>query len=191
MKNKPSLIELLTAMSAICALILPFASWLLNLMGLPLRSMFSDEGLRWFFLHGLESMCSYPAAVCLACLAALGSMMYVGLDGNLYRRTPFLVSLAFAAIIDCLLLLAMLHPHSPLISLTGSLWPSPFLHGLPFAVCIGLLCVALLYGLLVRRICDLQTFVAFLCAGPVRYAPWMVCVILCSFVWNALRYLLL
>ncbi|MCR4920132.1 MAG: hypothetical protein K5945_00290 [Bacteroidaceae bacterium] len=179
---------LLTA-SVVAASILPFASWILSLLGLPVRSMFSDEGLRWLFLHGAESMFSYGAMACTACLVALGSVEYSGMDGSEYRRTPFLVSLFFAAIIDALLLLAMLHPHSPLISLTGSLWPSPFLHGLPFALCIGLQFVALIYALQMRRVNDLHSFVEFLVAGLVRYAPWIVFVMLTSFVWNGLRYI--
>ena len=190
MKIRRPIIETLLTASVACAAVLPFASWLLGLLGLPLRSMFSDEGLRWLFLHGGESMFSYGAMVCAACFVALGSMVYSGIDGSDYRRTPFLVSLFFAAIIDALLLLAMLHPHSPLISLTGSLWPSPFLHGLPFALCIGLQLVALIYGLQVRRVHDLHSFVEFLCAGLVRYAPWIVFVVLCSFVWNGLKYVL-
>lgn len=191
MKTKHTLIEVLLALAAVLAAVLPFASWLLNLMGLPVRSMFSDEGLRWLFLHGAESMFDYGAMVGIGCFAALGSLMYVGLDGSLYRRTPFLVSLFFAAVIDALLLLAMLHPRSPLISLTGSLWPSPFLHGLPFALCIGLQVVALIYGLLVQRVRDVHSFASFLCAGMLRYAPWMVCVALCSFLCSGLRYVLL
>ena len=191
MKTKPSFIEVLLSLAALSAAVLPFASWLLNLMGLPVRSMFSDEGLRWLFLHGAESMCSYGAMVGIGFFAALGSLMFVGFEGSLYRRTPFLISLFFAALIDALLLLAMLHPRSPLISLTGSLWPSPFLHGLPFALCIGLQLVALIYGLLVQRVCDVPSFVSFLCAGMIRYAPWMACVALCSFLCSGLRYVLL
>ena len=143
MKTKPSFIEVLLSLAALSAAVLPFASWLLNLMGLPVRSMFSDEGLRWLFLHGAESMCSYGAMVGIGFFASLGSLMFVGFDGSLYRRTPFLISLFFAALIDALLL------------------------------------------------CDVPSFVSFLCAGMLRYAPWMACVALCSFLYSGLRFVLL
>ena len=59
------------------------------------------------------------------------------------------------------------------------------------SLCIGLQLVALIYGLLVQRVCDVPSFVSFLCAGMLRYAPWMVCVALCSFLYSGLRFVLL
>ena len=89
---------------------------------------------------------------------------------------------------DILLLLAAFHPHSPLISLTGSLYPSPFLHGLPFVVCFGLMLVAYVYGVLTRRITSLSSFRHFLGYGYERYGALMVLSMLLSFIFHCSRY---
>ncbi|MBQ3991704.1 MAG: hypothetical protein II645_00960 [Bacteroidaceae bacterium] len=189
MKNK-SFGAQLVSVAAVVAGIVPFVSWVLQALGFPVRSLLSDDGVRWFFQHGAESLFGYGVLVGIFALCAFACLRFVGM-GESVRRGPLIVCLLFAASLDTLLLLAAFHPRSPLISLTGSLWPSPLAHGLPFALCLGLILVALLYGVLVRAIRDTSTFARFLCSGYTRYAVWMVLLMICAFIFQCLKFVLL
>ena len=173
----------------VATLLLPMVSWLLSLTGLHVRSLFSDDGLRWLFLHGASSMFGYATQVAFFALQAIGAMRFVRLDGSEYRRFAFLMTLLVAAVFDALLLIAIFHPRSPLVSLTGSLMPSPFLHGLPFALSVGLIICSLVYGLITRRIRHLPSFVAFLCAGMRQFPGELLFVMLLSHLWYAIRFI--
>lgn len=189
MKTKPSIFGISLSAAVFVAVVLPFVSWILSAVGLPVGSLLSDDGLRWLFIHMPEQFANYYVIVSVMAISAYASLEYVhwGETESIYR-TPLVVCFVLALFMDVLLLLAAFHPHSPLISLTGRLNPSPFLHGLPFVLCFGLMFVAYVYGVLTHRITSVSTFRAFLSSGFERYGALMVLSMLLSFIFFCIRY---
>lgn len=189
MKTKTSILDILLPAAVLMVVALPFVSWILSALGQPVNSLLSDDGLRWFFIHLPGQFINYYVTVAISVISAFASLEYVHWGSTeSVRRTPLVICLVLALVMDILLLLAAFHPHSPLISLTGSLYPSPFLHGLPFVVCFGLMLVAYVYGVLTRRITSLSSFRHFLGYGYERYGALMVLSMLLSFIFHCSRY---
>ena len=190
MKTKPSILGMTLAAAVFVSVALPFFSWILSAVGQPVNSILSDDGLRWLFIHMPELFANYYVIVVVVAISAYACLEYVGWgEAASVRRTPLLVCLALALFIDVLLLFAAFHPQSPLVSLTGSLNPSPFLHGLPFILCFGLMLVAYVYGVLTHRISTFSTFKSFLSSGFVRYGALMVLSMLLSFIFHCFCYI--
>jgi aminobenzoyl-glutamate transport protein len=110
-------------------------SWLLS-AAFPdsgIRSLLSGEGLRWFFGH-FSHLLATPVLVCLILvLLAYGTFRHCGL--LLYRSTfrerrALTMTLLLTVVAVLLLLLMAAIPHAVMLSVTGSLWPSPFSHAL-------------------------------------------------------------
>lgn len=182
------LFTIVFGLSLVALLMLPPLMWVLSLTGLPVRSLFSDAGLRWLFLYGADVMFSRATCITFYAIVTYGVMRYVRLDGTPLRHWPFFFSLLLAAVFDALLLLAVFHPQSPLVSLSGHLVPSPFLHGFPYALCVGLILVALFYGLLVRRITGVISLVGALSFGLRRHVPLLLLVMFISYLYSAIRW---
>jgi aminobenzoyl-glutamate transport protein len=190
MKTKPSILGILLSTAVIVVVALPFVSWILSAVGQPVNSLLSDDGLRWFFIHLPEQFVNYYVIVAISVIWAFAGLEYVHWgDTESVRRAPLVVCLVLALFMDVLLLFAAFHPHSPLISLTGSLYPSPFLHGLPFVLCFGLMLVAYVYGVLTRRITSLSAFKSFLSYGYERYGGLMVLSMLLSLIFHCYLYI--
>ena len=95
MKNK-SFGAQLVSVAAVVAGIVPFVSWVLQALGFPVRSLLSDDGVRWFFQHGAESLFGYGVLVGIFALCAFACLRFVGM-GESVRRGPLIVCLLFAA----------------------------------------------------------------------------------------------
>jgi len=191
MKIKRPFSAILLALAFIIAFLLPFISWFLAAIGLPVNSLLSDDGLRWLFIQMPYLIINYPVALVICAFSAFACLEYVNWGEDFSaNRMPVLVSLAVALFIDVLLLLGAFHPHSPLISLAGRLISSPFLHGLPFILCFGVVLVAYVYGILTRQIIQMTSFRDFICAGFHRYGAWMILSMLVSFIYYCLIYII-
>lgn len=191
MKTKDRFLGWSLVVLSIVAVTLPFISWILSALGLPVDNMLSDDGLRWFFLHMPEPFMNYYVVLFILSLSALASLQYVRFgEEERSSRVSLTVCFVLAFLIDALLLLAALHPRSPLISLTGRLFPSPLLHGLPFVLCFGIILVAFVWGLLTRQLTSLTTYRLFLSEGFRRYGSLMVAAMLVSFICYCVRYVI-
>lgn len=109
--------------------------------------------------------------------AVLRSGLWRGmLDG---KMTEALVSaLAVAGVCDVALILLALMPGSPLLSVTGGLFPSPWLAGLFPSVCFELVLVSIVYGLVSGYIRGLLGILSVLTYGISRW-PWIILIALC------------
>lgn len=170
--------------------VLVLLSWLADAAGYSVRSLLSAEGLRWCFLHAGSASVLAPGTLHLLMgLVALGALQYSGLSsgvGRLFswrhrhgfttlrqRRALLLsgvVGLAYVAGGTLLLLL----PHSPLLSVTGRLFPSPFSQGLPLLLTVGVVCVAAVYGNASNRLRGWAAVVRVSYVGIRFHAVWLL-----------------
>ncbi len=184
------LVTLILLLLTAALLLLPLVSWIASLAGTDVRNLLSGEGLRWMFLHGGSLPFGYLTSLTIITVITIGAYSYVGLPEARYTTTSFRLTLLLATLFDILLLLALFHPRSPLISLTGRLFPSPFFYGFPFALCIGLLLTSLFYGILARRLTTASALVTFMTTGLQRYPRIIILVMIATALYHTLQYIL-
>jgi len=140
------------AMTLLAAqLLLIFLSWIWS-AAVPVsgvRSLLSEEGVRWFMGH-YSDMLATPVLVWLL-LGAMGWGCFRN-SGLLrkpqsYReRRGLLLTAAFVICYTGIVLLLTVMPHAVLLSASGTLWPSPFSASIVPVVAFGLLSAGIVYG---------------------------------------------
>ncbi len=143
----------------IAQLVLMLFSWVVNAAApqLPLRPIFSHEGLRWLFGRFVDNLSS-PLSVWLLLLSmAYGSLQNSGLLkavrtlfslGKLqFRQQLGLRLVAFEVVMFVLVAVLLTSiPHAILLSVTGHLFPSSFSQGLIPMLAAMLIILSLSYG---------------------------------------------
>lgn len=187
MKNR------LTVLLIVVSALLPLASWLMAAFGMEVRSLISEEGLRWLFRNGMQSAFTVDVQqfiLLLLTVAAL-ELAQTFCYGSQHRRRAVMVT-AFAGVLmlASLVFLAQAH-NSPLLTVSGQLLPdSPFLSGLPQLLILSVWMLTVLYVYANGRLTSLQRFVDLLTAGFGQYGQWMLMAMLCSFDYQVVKFLM-
>ena len=167
---------------AIAQLLLILISWVWS-AALPLsgvRSMLSNEGIRWFLGHFAELMAS-PVLIWIL----LGAMAYGAvvrcrrsLQGNNYRSSRArIIAFAFLAVYVG-------------IVLSGLLWPSPFSASLVPITAFGILLAAIFYGVVAGTFETLSDVYESLVYGLRQCAPLLPVYILFMQFFESFRFVL-
>lgn len=175
---------------AVSVLLAPL-SWLGSAMGLPFRNLFSAEGIRWYYLHVQDAFHSPLWAVSIPLLLMAGAVERSGLAETVrdivrhgvsvltYRqRKAFWLALAFLLCYLAGLVLLLAGPHAILRSVTGRLFPSPFLFGLLQTVPLGVILVSLIYAVLSSHLRGLREYLSVLYWGIRQYAMLILILLL-------------
>lgn len=180
----------LTLLSSVAVCLLP-ASWMLSAFGVPCNSLISDEGLRWLF-HHLSELTATPLTACTLVYAMAAGALRLCLRIHAQGRQPLALATTLMAALALVTLLGLsaLLPQSPLLGITGGLWPSPLLHGLPFMGGWALLALALTYAAAAGRLTSARQMAQWLTLGIRRHAAWVVAAMLLSFIHGVLHYML-
>ena len=180
---------------AIAQLLLILISWVWS-AALPLsgvRSMLSNEGIRWFLGHFAELMAS-PVLIWIL----LGAMAYGAvvrcrrsLQGNNYRSSRArIIAFAFLAVYVGIVLLLTASPHAVLLSASGLLWPSPFSASLVPITAFGILLAAIFYGVVAGTFETLSDVYESLVYGLRQCAPLLPVYILFMQFFESFRFVL-
>lgn len=180
-------------------LLLILFSWVLT-AAIPesnLRSILSNEGIRWFFGHFTESLLS-PVLVWLLLLSvASGTVKSSGLlsifssqrkkDENLsYRhRYAFRIVLAELIAVVAVLILLTCISHAPLLSVTGNLFPSSFSASIVPVVAFSLVLFSVTYGVLSGTFTSLVSVFRSLYEGIIAAAPLFLLYIFAAQLWSS------
>ena len=131
-----------------------------------------DDLIRHIWMHGTARVASPLLTHALMILIAIGSIIH----SRLFRHhdvDAIWTSIVVATIcIISLILLAVL-PSSPLIGVTGSLYPSPWVDGLIPALCTSAVIISITFGLVSGKINTFRTLLANLTYGIQRW-PWAI-----------------
>lgn len=172
-------------------------SWILSAAGVEgVRSLLSGEGVRWF-VGDFAQMVASPLLVWLILLMmAIGAYQRSGLPSlwKEYRsrmmsyrdRTAFRVSLVLLVAYIVAILLITVVPHAVLLSVSGSLFPSPFSRSIIPIVAFGIALVSIAFGLVSGRMQSLPDVLEVLSYGIQRYAPLLVLYIFCIQLYQSL-----
>lgn len=177
---------LLLALSAL----LPLASWFAEAFGMPVHSLLSAEGLRWLFTDALSAAFSLPVQQFILALMAWGSVREVLVRRPLRARLACVATLFLALLLVGLFVWLAVADSSPLLSVTGMLWPySPFLRGLPQAVSLSLWLLALVFARVSGIASTLAQCTHLATAGLQRYPLCVLASLIFSFDYYALLFI--
>ncbi len=135
-----------------------------------------DEILRNIWLRGVENTASVWLVYCLMLLSAVGCMVCSGLYKR-RNRDAFLAALLVAFVGMAGVVLTAVVPTSPLLGVTGTLFPSPWSHGLFPVLCVLLVLVSLTYGLVAGTVHSLSDVLRMVSYGVSRWS-WIVIVVM-------------
>lgn len=185
-----------TALVLIVAqLMLILVSWLLSAtLSEHVRSLLSDEGLRWF-AGGFSRLLLTPLlSWLLLCAMAYGCLRKSGITRMFFWPKNYREQLAFrltlfliVLMVGGMILLSMV-PHAILLSATGRLFPSPF--GAALVPMLAFLCIlaSTAYGLVVRRFSHVYDVFSSMIAGLSSAAPLLLLYLLFMQLYVSLRY---
>lgn len=131
-----------------------------------------DELLRYLWLHGTERAASELLVYTVLLLVAAGSLLRCRIFA--VRDADALVAAACVAVVcNVLLLLSALVPGSPLLGVTGRVFPSPWSHGLFQSLCVECVAVSFVFGVVAGTLHSLRDVLSLVTFGIARW-PWTV-----------------
>lgn len=140
-----------------CTLCVVLGAWICVILGHNVQNVLSAEGVRWLFMHALDDPLHLLPTTLLLLFAA----------GCLRR---WWVPVAAMVV----LLSLMLFPSGPLLSVTGNLWPSPFVRGIVPAWAVLVILISLFHA--PRQ--------------ATRFLPWLVPFTQGLFLFNLIQFII-
>lgn len=159
-------------------------SWFVTVVfpTLPVRSMLSSEGIRWFLGQYTSNLAS-PLLVWLV-LAGMtyGALRSSGLSraimhfSNISYRQRFALKVVVAELVFFAIVLFLMTflPQAILLSVTGELFPSSFSRSLIPIVCFLLALFSITYGLINTSFTSLTDIFNSLTSGFTAISAWLV-----------------
>ena len=194
MNVSPLVSRLAKAVSALALseVVLVLLSWLLSATQMAeVRSLLSSEGIRWFFAHFVDGLCT-PLLVWMLLLSMAGGVCWrSGLPSktNMGRRGFGLrIALLVAVVYVGIILLLTALPHALLLSAMGSLWHSPFSRAFVALVAFGIIICSMAYGFTVRAFTSFADVCQSMIDGLVWATPFMLLYVFAMQFYESLRY---
>ena len=182
---------------AVLQVALILVSWIITAVTptAHMRSILSDEGVRWFLGHFNENLTT-PIAVWIVLLCmSYGAFRYSGLLSSLLRlrslNYPQIVALRFVFMELVVFIIAMLMltvaPHAILLGITGHLWPGMFVKSVIPCLCFAVCVFSMSFGMISGSLRSLRSVYSCLTIGIAYTIPlWLIYILgmelYCSFV---------
>jgi aminobenzoyl-glutamate transport protein len=131
-----------------------------------------DELLRYLWLHGTDRAASELLVYTILLIMALGGvirsriLVVRDIDGQI-------AAVVVAVIANALLLFSAIVPSSPLLGVTGKVFPSPWSHGLFQSLCIECIIVCFVFGVVSGTLHSRRDMLELLTYGIARW-PWAI-----------------
>ena len=160
--------------------LLVFLSWLINaaVPDVPMRSLLSNEGIRWFFGHFVENM-NTPLLIWFLLLSMAWGAVHKSKITRIFplarlgyrQRLALRLSAVVAVSIIVVIILLTCIPKAILLSSSGNLFPSSFSVAIIPILAFSVIVCSLLYGLVSGSIADFHHAFLALASGIVSWAP--------------------
>ena len=160
-------------------------SWLLSAASPEpvVRSLLSNEGIRWFFASFIDNVATPPLVWILVLSMAYGvvvdSHVFTALKQSGSQRTYRQTFALRIVLVEWILFAVVIFvlsfvPHAALLSVTGQLFPSSFSHSLIPTLAFCIIVTAVTYGVLTGVMRTLEDVFSSLCKGIAAAAPLLV-----------------
>ena len=180
--------------------VLVLVSWLLNVSmpDLPMRSLLSNEGIRWFFGHFTDSMLTPFLLWILLLSMAYGAVTQSGIHTvfplshmNYRQRLGLHFSIVFFLVVLVVILLLTCMPHAILLSSSGALFPSSFSAAIIPLVAFVIICCSIIFGLVSGRFQNFQSAFSSLGMGVAKLAPFLPVYLLAAQLYASIRFVMM
>lgn len=149
---------------------------------LPLKSLLSGEGIRWYMGSFANNISSQFLVWMLLWAMSYGSFVKSGLGnaiiklgkgvGLTYRQRHAVYSSIAVFVLSCIcIILLAFVPHAILVGVSGNLFPSPFSAAIVPILAFVLMVMSLLYGMLCGTFAGIGDAFNSLCSGIIMSAP--------------------
>lgn len=134
-------------------IMLSIFGWIGSACGLPIRSLFSADGLRWSFSHFVPNAGAAPWGEIFIGLITCSVVWRSGIMSSMKHRASLKQRRAFSLallvlLIECAIVLSLVLPPSMvLLNPFGGLAHSPLLRGLYGMICVSFIVTGNVYGL--------------------------------------------
>ncbi len=176
-------------------LLLMLVSWLYSAAypASGVHSLLSSEGIRWFFGQFADNL-AHPVLVWILLLAmAWGSLTKSRLlhCGSSYRerRALWMTLILALVIIGCMALLTVV-PHAVLLSVVGTLWPSPFSNSIVPVIAFSIIVLSIFYGLVSDNFNNIRNAYEALLEGISKAAGVFLFYVLVMQIYESLLFVL-
>ena len=186
------------AVMAILQVALFLVSWLITAASpeTTVRSLLSNEGIRWFFGSFVSNVASPPLVWIIFGAMALGALQRSGMIQTLLRPSPRTYRQEFAlriVLIELLLFIVVIViiafvPHAALLSVTGQLFPSSFSSCLIPIIAFCVAAMAITFGFLTATMRSVAEAFLALCNGVSQCAPIIVLYVIAVELFFSLLY---
>ncbi len=177
MKNK--LLGIVAVVLLLLQVAVIIVSWLVSaaMPDVPIHSLLSSEGIRWFFGTFVDNLLT-PLLVWLLLLSMAWSTVsksrllssWNDRTVSTGRRMALRTSLAVALMLVAVVALLTAVPNAILLSATGELFPSSFSRSIVPVACFIVTVTAMVYGFLLGTISSLSDFYEALSGGAKFFA---------------------
>lgn len=191
MMNRNCFLSYLILLLIVVSFMLPVVSWMLSALGFDCKSLLSEEGWRWVFYNIPIACANKWTTLCLSIIIGCGSIIRSGiLHPQKHKEYNALYLVLFVLVVlVATLLVSALHPHSPLLSITGEIKNSPFIHGLPTIAIWCIIFLSTLYALQAQHVKTMDDFSDMFTYGIKKFSSVIVIVMLLSFIISCLIYI--
>ena len=184
---------------AFTQLLLFLVSWLIVAAspGNTIRSLLSSEGFRWFFGSFVNNVTTPPLAWIIVMAMAYGAIRDSAIlkiwrkgRGEWTYRQTFAFRIVLVQIFAYVLFIALVAfiPHAPLLSATGSLQHSSFLHSIIPVTAAAMTLAAGTFGMLTATMRSIVDVVKSLVRGVARAALLIVLYIFAAELYFSIAY---
>lgn len=168
-----------------------FLSWILYVVGMPINSLLSAAGLRWFFGSCISNFLSPILVWMILLFMAYGTFCKAGFrwqpSGYRNRAAWRIVGVLFCIIVTIMLLLTIT-PHAILLSVIGTFFPSPFATSILPVIAFSIIGLSLVYGFITGSISGLSDALCALSGGISQGAPFLVLYIFAMEFYHSILY---
>ncbi|MBP5381493.1 MAG: hypothetical protein J6Y39_07210 [Bacteroidaceae bacterium] len=154
------------------------ASWIFSALGYPLHNVISAEGLRWLFTRSLRDKHNILPSFILF-LITVSLYIPKAKDGIKIGKVGWIP----------LLLLLFFLPSSPLLGVTGGLFPSPLLRGIVPVFCMCAILLALVRAVMQGRLTKPTEIITFLSGAILPHNHWVIVCLIMLFLFNLIDFI--
>lgn len=185
-----------------CLVGLALISWMGNIFGFPVRSLFSSEGIRWILRTALANFASTPVLSLILLLMGWGIFRASGFEDVcgkilLFRLQELTVRQRLALRISgfvlfgylLLILWGVLASGGILLSVTGNLEGSPLLDGWVVWLTFGTSLVSVFFGAITGRFQTWRDWISALIDGVAWGSPGIICLFLGAQIWACFQFI--
>lgn len=184
------LYKILLLLEVLGIVLFPIVTWAMSMMGSDVVNIFSEDSLRWIFLHFGELLVPRCFAPIMVLLIALGIWQQPGLRDFNIKRSRFIVYFITYFLIYLLLRWPVIFGYTPLLGIDGSEIPSPWFLFSPYILSFCIVWLAMMYAYYIGIACTFDSQVELIKNSVRQHSPWLLVVMLGNLLFSIVTYAL-